>query len=362
VIKRSDEPGNRPDESAGGLAETGNGRGATVISLVRRCGRIERVATHRSAKVAWHSATRTFRPHGMDRSGSFPHQLRLAFEDLGPTFVKLGQLLSERSDITPPGVQHELAKLQDHASSIPRAELVDELARSLGPHPNPFAMFEIVPAACGSTAEVHRATLQSGIRVAVKVRHPGIRATIDNIWLLDKLTRMASFLSSRLRADDPASILSEFASLLRAETDFTSEARNIEAVARTFATSQVVTIPHVFVDISSESVLVMDWVDGIPLSSQDDLERVGANRAGLARSILRAYGAMIFQSDRFHADPHPGNIIALGGERFGLVDFGEVGSVGSGEQSALTEMMGAVIARDPHTLAEAVLSISRNNA
>jgi hypothetical protein len=135
VINRS-EPGIRPDESAGGLAETGNGRGATVISLIRRCGRIVRVTTHRGAKVAWHSATQTLRPHGMDQSGSFPNQLRLAFEDLGPTFVKLGQLLSERSDITPPAVQQELSKLQDHAPSIPRAELLNELARGLGPDPS----------------------------------------------------------------------------------------------------------------------------------------------------------------------------------------------------------------------------------
>jgi ubiquinone biosynthesis protein len=127
-----------------------------VISLIRRCGRIVRVTTHRGAKVAWHSATQTLRPHGMDQSGSFPNQLRLAFEDLGPTFVKLGQLLSERSDITPPAVQQELSKLQDHAPSIPRAELLNELARGLGPDPSAFATFEMVPAACGSIAEVHR--------------------------------------------------------------------------------------------------------------------------------------------------------------------------------------------------------------
>ena len=218
----------------------------------------------------------------------------------------------------------------------------------------------MVPAACGSIAEVHKATLRSGTPVAVKVRRPGIRATIEgDIWLLDKLVRMASIFSSRIRAYDPASILGEFASLLRAETDFISEARNIEAVASTFASSDVVTIPHVFVDISGESVLVMDWIAGIPLSNQEGLEAVGADRAGLARSILQAYGVMIFQSDRFHADPHPGNLIAVGGERFGLIDFGEVGAVGPAERAALLEMMGAVIARDGGTLAEAVLAVSR---
>jgi ubiquinone biosynthesis protein len=147
--------------------------------------------------------------------------------------------------------------------------------------------------------------------------------------------------------------------MVRAETDFTAEAGNLEAVHRTFAESDAVTIPRVITDMSDDSLLVMDWIEGIPLSDRERLEAVGADRARLARSILQAYAVMIFQSDRFHADPHPGNLIALKGGRLGLVDFGEVGSVTPSERSALWAMMTAVLGRDGNALASAVLSVSR---
>ncbi len=123
--------------------------------------------------------------------------------------------------------------------------------------------------------------------------------------------------------------------------------------------NDAVTIPRVFTDLSGESVLVMDWVEGIPLSDRERLDEVGTSRSGLARAILQAYGVMIFQSDRFHADPHTGNLIAIKGERLGLIDFGEVGSVEAAERTALLQMMTAVLARDGEALVGAVLSVSR---
>ncbi len=194
----------------------------------------------------------------------------------------------------------------------------------------------------------------------MKVRRPGVRTDIDtDVRLLRTLARFVAWLSSRVRAYDPIAILDEFAALLNAETDFITEAENLEAVGRTFALNDAVTIPRVLTDMSGESVLVMEWIDGIPLSNRERLEAVGANRAGLARTILRAYQVMIFQSDRFHADPHPGNLIALKGERLGLIDFGEVGSVQPAERSALLGMITAVLGRDGEALAGAVLSVSR---
>ncbi len=265
------------------------------------------------------------------------------------------------SDITPPQVQKELSKLLDHAPSIPEAKLIAELKRSLGsPATDVFATFEMAPVASASIGQVHRATLHNGLRVAVKVRRPGVRTDIDDdFWLLNKFARLVARLSSRVRAYDPVAILNEFAVLLRAETNFTTEAHNLEAVRGTFATSDAVTIPQVMTDMSGESLLVMDWIEGIPLSDRERLEAVGADRAGLARAILQAYGVMIFQSDLFHADPHPGNIIALKDGRLGLIDFGEVGSVTPVERSALLRMVSAVLGRDGDALAEAVLSVSR---
>ncbi len=332
-----------------------------VTSLLRRYGRIAAIAAYRSARVGWHTTASWLRPQDVDQSGSFPREFRLALEELGPTFVKFGQLLSTRSDITPPKVQEELSKLRDHAPSIPQAVLVAELERSLKSEPSdPFANLEIAPVACGSIAQVHRARLHNGLQVAVKVRRPGVLTDIDaDVWFLRTLARLVASLSSRVRAYDPVAIIDEFAALLRAETDFITEASNIEAVRRTFAVSDAVTIPRVLTDMSGDSVLVMDWIEGTPLSDRQGLEEVGASQAGLARAILQAYGVMIFQSDRFHADPHPGNLIAMKGDRLGLVDFGEVGSVEPAERSALVGMVTAVLGRDGQALAAAVLSVSR---
>jgi ubiquinone biosynthesis protein len=194
----------------------------------------------------------------------------------------------------------------------------------------------------------------------VKIRRPGVRADIDgDFWLLRNFVRLVARLSSRVRAYDPVSILEEFAVLVSAETDFTAEAANLEAVRRTFAKSEAVTIPGVIADMSDDSLLVMDWIEGVPLSDRGRLEAAGADRAGLARAILQAYAVMIFQSDRFHADPHPGNFIAIKGGRLGLIDFGEVGSVTPSERSALFGMMTAVVGRDGDALANAVLTVSR---
>ena len=144
-----------------------------------------------------------------------------------------------------------------------------------------------------------------------------------------------------------------------AETDFTAEAGNLAGVHRIFEQSDSVTTPRVITEMSDDSLLVMDWIEGIPLSNRERLEAVGADRAGLARLILQAYAVMIFQGDRFHADPHPGNLIALKGGHLGLVDFGEVGSVEPSERSALLAMMTAVLGRDGNALANAVLSVCR---
>lgn len=287
-------------------------------------------------------------------------QFRMALGELGPTFVKLGQLLSTRSDLIPPSLQRELSTLRDRAPAIPRGTLMAELEQAIGPSGRElFVEFETVPVACASIAQVHRALLADGRRVAVKVRRPGVLSDVKlDVALLRAFSRVL-LLSRRTQEYDPRRLVDEFANLLFEEIDFTLEARNIEAIGRTFADDNIVTVPSVVEEVSGESILTMDWVEGIPLTDGGALDAADIDRAGLARAIVHAYATMIFRSDRFQADAHPGNLIAMSGGGLGLVDFGEVGSVAPSTRSALMSLLTAVLGRDSDALADAVLSFSR---
>lgn len=318
------------------------------------------VVARRGTIAGGHYARARLRLHDVDGAAWFSLQLRLVLEELGPTFVKLGQLLSSRSDVIPRVLQQELSTLRDQAPSIPRATVTAEIRRSIGPTATDlFSAFEMAPVACASVGQVHRAVLGDGRRVAVKVRRPGVRADIDlDVALLRAFTRLVS-LSRRVREHDAVGLVDEFASLLWAETDYTLEAENIEAIRGAFANDYVVTIPRVMGEVSTDSILVMDWIEGIPLTNGEALDAAGTDRAAIARGVVHAYAAMIFRSDRFHADPHPGNLIAMTGGRIGLVDFGEVGSITPATRSSLMSLLMAVLARDGDALADAVLSFSR---
>ena len=332
-----------------------------AATLLKRGFAIGRVVVRRAAAAGWHTATGRVRHREVVESRTFRGEFRRALEDLGPTFVKLGQLLSARSDLISPRLQRELAMLRDHAPSISRAALVAEFDRSLGPSAiDHFATFDYVPVACASIGQVHRATLADGRRVAVKVRRPGVRAGIDiDVALLRSLLRVSMRLSRSVRTYDPVALLDEFAGMLRAETDYSLEAQNMDAVRQAFAGDAVVSIPTVMAELSNASVLVMDWIDGVPLSKPEELEAIGTDRPALARAVTHSYAHMMFQSDRFHADPHPGNLIAMADERLGLVDFGEVGYISDDMRNALVRLLGAVLVRDSAALGNAVVALSR---
>ena len=311
--------------------------------------------------MGWHWSAVAF-GHQKKNAGRqfYAEQVRLGLEELGPTFVKLGQLLSTRSDLIPPTLQHELSLLRDHGPTIPTEVVMTELHRNAGsPLSEVFAAFDDAPVACASVGQVHRATLVDGLRVAVKIRRPGIRSQIEvDISVLAVLARFARLLP-RIRGYDPAGVVDQFSRLFLAETDYTEEAGNIEAVGQVFTDDTAVSIPGVVSDLSAESLLVMEWIEGTPLTNAEALEAAEVDRTAMARAIVHAYAVMIVRSDRFHADPHPGNFIAMPDGRLGVVDFGEVGMVEPATRTALTRLLLAVVSRDRDALADAVLSISR---
>ena len=330
-----------------------------LATPLRRCSKIASVITRRMAATAWMSVTA--RLVRQNPGSAIPRQIRLALEELGPTYIKLGQLLSTRSDVISSGLQRELSTLRDHAPSIPYTAVHAQLQRSLGPSATAlFTTFEIAPVACASIGQVHRATLADGRRVAVKVRRPGVREDIDaDLALIGHISHLAQRLSRRLHAYDLVGLLEQFAAMLRAETNYATEANNIAVICRAFADDDAVTVPNVLTELSDESLLVMDWLDGIPLNNGTQLDEARTDRAEVARAIAHAYATMIFRSDRFHADPHPGNLIALADGRLGLVDFGEVGTVTPTTRAALMQLLMALLSRDNTGLADAVLAFSR---
>jgi ubiquinone biosynthesis protein len=334
--------------------------GLRAGAVLWRCGQVATVVGRRGAAIAWHGVTATSRRQHIAGTQFYARQVRLGLEELGPTFVKLGQLLSTRSDVIPQGLLRELSMLRDHVSSVPTGAVIAELQRSVGSSVSEvFAAFDTAPVASASVGQVHRAVMLDGRPVAVKVRRPGIRSQIDiDVAVLDALTRMTR-LSRTMRRYDPKAVVDEFSKLLRAETDYSLEAANIEAVGHTFVDDGMVIIPGVVVDLSSDSILVMDWIEGIPLTSPQGLKAAGVDPGAMARAIVHAYAEMILRSDRFHADPHPGNFIAMPEGRLGLVDFGEVGTVSAATRTALITLLVAVMSRDRDGLASAVLSISR---
>jgi ubiquinone biosynthesis protein len=297
--------------------------------------------------------------------------LRRALEEGGVTFVKLGQLLSTRRDLLPEEFTSELAQLQDRAEPAPWDQVEQVIAGSLGvPVGEIFAELEPEPAAAASIAQVHKARLRCGdgqdAEVAVKVQRPGIRATVEQD--LDILQRMAVTLEHRARwarAVGTAGVARGFAAAMREELDFRVEARNMAAIAATWAGQQravagsvPVVLPAVHQQLCTEHVLVIEWLDGVSLRAAGQLiDDRGLDRAELTRVLLRSMIYQITEGGVFHADPHPGNVLLLTDGRLALIDFGSVGRLDAQQRSALQDLVLALGHGDPAALRDALLEL-----
>jgi len=297
--------------------------------------------------------------------------LRQALEEGGVTFTKLGQLLSTRRDLLPEEFIAELAQLQDRAEPAPWEQVEEVIAQSLGaPTEKFFAELQPEPAAAASIAQVHRARLRDGeglgTEVAVKVQRPGIRATVEQD--LDILLRLAVRLEDRARwarAVGTADVARGFAAAMREELDFRVEARNMTAVAATWAGQQrgasdntSVVLPDLHERLSTEHVLVIEWLDGVSLRAAEPLiESRGLDRTELARVLLHSMVYQITEGGVFHADPHPGNILLLTDGRLAMLDFGSVGRLDAQQRYALQALLLALGRGDPAALRDALLDL-----
>ncbi|WP_367135489.1 ABC1 kinase family protein [Saccharothrix sp. HUAS TT1] len=281
--------------------------------------------------------------------------LRLALEEGGVTFVKLGQVLSTRSDLLPADVVDELALLQDKVPAAPWPAVREVLVAELGRAPEDvFAEFDQRPIAAASVAQVHRARLKTGEDVVVKVQRPGVRRVAEAD--LDIVDRLASTLHDRTRwgkAIGVRDLAAGFSAALREELDFRVEARNLAAVRAASAGTDVV-LPTAHEELCTARVLVMERLDGVPVRSAS-LDSV--DRDALARTLLAALLRQVLVNGVFHADPHPGNIMLLHDGRLGLLDFGSVGRIDAQLRAALGKLLLSVDHGDPAGLRDALLEL-----
>jgi len=277
-----------------------------------------------------------------------PVRLRYTLERLGPTFVKLGQAASTRSDLIPDEFILELRKLQDDVAPFPDAEAIGMIEAELGaPVDELFSEFDNTPIAAASLGQVYGAVLLDGTPVVVKIQRPGVQANVDTD--LDILLTQARVVASHSDIGDRYDVLditSEFADALRKELDYIQEARNAERLRAAFADDDTVAFPRVHWDFSTKRVLTLDRFEGIPFNRPDMLDEGGANRPQLAQRGIYAYLEQIFVQGFYHADPHPGNLFALPDGRVAFTDFGRIGTVSKVGRDQLADLFIAIIDDD----------------
>ncbi len=278
-------------------------------------------------------------------AGTRGRRLRQMFEELGPTFVKFGQLLSTRPDLVPDDILQELRQLQDHVRPIPFAEVRDAIEREFGTTVGEvFPDLDEEPLAAASIGQVHVARVADGRRVVVKVQRPDAEPTLNaDIALMYQLARIIRQRVSRIGFIDVVAIVDEFARTSRDELDYRIEGRNAEVVKRNFAGHSTVDVPAVLWEHTTARVLTMEAVAGTPLSHLDLEAMSGDDRKRLAHRVSETWMAMIFDHGFFHADPHPANILVQSPDHLSLVDFGMVGQLMPGDREATVRLFVDVI-------------------
>lgn len=260
-------------------------------------------------------------------SKSVGERIRIVLEELGPTFVKLGQIASTRPDLIPEEIIRELEKLQDHVPPFSFQEVREIVQSELGEEiENIFLHFEDVPLAAASIGQVHRATLRNGEQVAVKIQRPNITTVIEtDLEILQDLATLAEQRSELAAKYQIRDMMDEFSKSLREELDYTNEARNAEKIANQFKDDSTIYVPKVFWEYTTKKVLTMEYVEGVKFNEIDQLKKNGYNLKNLAERLAKGIFQQVFIGGFFHGDPHPGNVLVLPGEIIAFLDFGMAG-------------------------------------
>jgi len=269
-------------------------------------------------------------------------------EELGPTYVKLGQVLGSRTDLLPPAFIREFRKLQDRVAPFPTAQARQQIREQLGgPVEEFFDGFGEEPFAAGSIAQAYAAQTKDGQPVVVKVRRPGIRQILDaDIDILLRLADLAERYVPEYRVYRPVMLVEEFAQTVRREIDFVSEASNTQRFHRAFEQEPHVRVPRVLWDLTAGGVLALERLEGVPIYDDQALARIGADRKALARHMTECFMRQYFELGLFHADPHPGNLVVQAPDVLGILDFGQIGRLSDGMRSRLGTVLVAALNHD----------------
>jgi ubiquinone biosynthesis protein len=289
-----------------------------------------------------------------------PERVRHAFEELGPTFIKLGQILSTRADILPPEYITELAKLQDQAPPVDSDVIEKIIVKELGrPIKEVFATFDPEPVAAASIGQAHAATLPDGVEVIIKVRRPGVVEQIEeDLEILQHLAITASRRWDLAKHYDLPRLVQEFAQTLRSELDYIREGRNAERFAVTCANEPFsIHIPRIYWETTTDRVLTLERIRGIKINDLAALDAAGIDRPALAERAAHIILKMILEDGYYHADPHPGNFFIEPGGRIGLIDYGMVGIVDARTQEQLVDIFLAITNQDTERLVDTMLML-----
>jgi len=286
-----------------------------------------------------------------------PQRMRMALEELGPTFVKLGQVMATRVDLFPPRWIAEFEKLHADVPAVAFEELLPDLERALGR--SPFEVFRDIDTrawGAASIAQVHRAKLQDGTPVVLKVRRPGVREKIDaDLRLLRRVSELIESEIPEARRYHPAQIAEQFAKSLEREADFATETRNIERFAKNFAGDPHIVIPRIYPEYTSDVLLVQEHVAGIPATDIAAVERENLDKKLLAARGVDAFLKMILLDGFFHADPHPGNVFYLHDNRIVIIDFGMVGRLSPQRRTQVIDLLGGLARMAEEPMLEVLL-------
>ncbi|CDZ99874.1 putative protein kinase UbiB [Jeotgalicoccus saudimassiliensis] len=290
---------------------------------------------------------------------TYAERIRIFIEEMGTTFIKLGQIASMRGDLLPPDLIAELEKLQSHVPPFPPDEARRLIEESLeAPIDELFMIFDDKPVGSASIGQVHRAMLHTGEDVAVKIQRPNIEKTVrTDLEILRHLAGLAESNLEWARNYQVTDMIDEFSDALINELDYTIEARNVERIGKTHKNDPAIKIPEIYWEYSTKNVMVMDFIKGVPVNNLMKLDEMGINKSEVANTLARAIFQQIFEEGYFHGDPHPGNVSVLDDGTLAFLDFGMIGRLTSDLKNNFGSLLISLMRKDSGGVVKAIVKM-----